>query len=48
MNPTRSKSCEGNSRALGPFLMSTSRGSPAFRVLSARDGVLARETEPSE
>ena len=33
---------------LDSFLMFTSRGSVAFRVLSARNGVLAREIEPSE
>ena len=43
-----SKSFYDNSYTLGLFLMFTSRGSAAFRVLSARNGVLAREIEPSE
>ena len=30
------------------FFMSASRGSAAFRVLSAHNGVFAREIEPSE
>ena len=37
-----------NSGTLVSFPMSIFRGSAIFRVLSARNGVLAREIEPSE